>query len=86
MNKDIFAGKWKQFRGEVKKRWGKLTDDDLDQVEGSYDKFLGRMQERYGYAKERAEKELDELFKNSPAPKAAPAPKQEKERKSTARP
>lgn len=86
MNKDIFAGKWKQFRGEVKKRWGKLTDDDLDQVEGSYDKFLGRMQERYGYAKERAEHELDELFKDSPAPRNAPAPKKEKERKSSARP
>jgi uncharacterized protein YjbJ (UPF0337 family) len=79
MNNDIFAGKWKQFRGEVKRRWGKLTDDDLDQIEGSYDKFLGRMQERYGYAKERAEREIDDLFSGKTA-KETSAPKGAKSR------
>ena len=52
MNSDQFKGKWVQFKGEVKKQWGKLTDDDLTQIEGDYDKFLGRIQERYGDKKE----------------------------------
>ncbi len=52
MNSDQFKGKWVQFKGEVKKQWGKLTDDDLTQIEGDYDKFVGRIQERYGDKKE----------------------------------
>lgn len=60
MNADTFAGQWKQLKGEVKTRWGKLTDDDLAQTEGNYDKLLGRIQERYGYAKDRAEREMTE--------------------------
>ncbi len=59
MNKDIFEGKWKQMRGQIKVTWGKLTDDDLDQVEGKYDKFLGLLQEKYGLSRERAEEEVD---------------------------
>jgi uncharacterized protein YjbJ (UPF0337 family) len=46
MNTDQFAGKWSQFKGELKKRWGKFTDDDLLQIEGNYDKFKGKVQER----------------------------------------
>jgi uncharacterized protein YjbJ (UPF0337 family) len=59
MNKDIFEGKWKQMRGQVKGWWGKLTDDDLDRVGGKYDQFVGLIQEKYGYTRERVEDELD---------------------------
>ena len=59
MNADILKGKWKQVRGDAKKWWGKLTDDDLDQIEGERDKLVGRIQERYGYAREEAEAEVD---------------------------
>lgn len=48
MNKDQLKGKWAQFRGELKKKWGKFTDDDLQQIEGDYEKFAGKVQERYG--------------------------------------
>ena len=60
MNKDIFKGKWKQIRGEAKRWWGELTDDDLDKVEGDRDKLIGVMQERYGYARDKAEREVDQ--------------------------
>ena len=58
MNWDQIAGNWKQFKGHVKEKWGKLTDDDLDVIEGKKDQLVGRLQERYGYSKEQAEKEL----------------------------
>ena len=59
MNRDIFEGNWKQVRGRVKEMWGKLTDDDLDVIDGKKDKLVGKLQERYGYAKDKAEQELD---------------------------
>ena len=62
MNKDVLSGNWKQLRGEVRKRWGKLTDDEIDQIGGSSEKLLGRIQERYGLAKDQAQKELNEFF------------------------
>ena len=62
MNTDILAGKWKQVRGEIKKQWGKLTDDDLAMVEGQQDKLVGLVQERYGYAREQAEREVDQFL------------------------
>jgi len=62
MNSDIFSGKWKQMRGQVKVAWGNLTDDDLDKVNGQYDKFVGLLQEKYGYSRERAEQEVDRHF------------------------
>ena len=52
MNKDTFQGKWSKFKGELKRQWGKFTDDDLMQIEGDYDKFLGKVQERYGEQKD----------------------------------
>jgi uncharacterized protein YjbJ (UPF0337 family) len=62
MNSDQFKGKWVQFKGEVKKQWGKLTDDDLKQVEGDYDKFVGRIQERYGDKKEEVMRWADDWY------------------------
>lgn len=64
MNSDILKGKWKQFKGEIKENWGKLTDDDLDRIEGEYDQLVGRIQERYGYSREEAEREVDEYFES----------------------
>ena len=52
MNNDQFKGQWKQFKGELKSKWGDLTDDDLLEAEGDYDKFLGVVQKRYGDKKE----------------------------------
>ena len=61
MNWDQVKGNWKQLTGKVKEKWGKLTDDDLTAAAGQRDQLLGRLQERYGYAKEQAEKELDDF-------------------------
>ncbi|MBN2119076.1 MAG: CsbD family protein [Anaerolineales bacterium] len=59
MNKDVFAGKWKQIRGQSKAWWGKLTDDDLERAAGKFDVFTGLLQEKYGYSREHAEEEID---------------------------
>lgn len=59
MNEDIFSGKWKELKGHVKEKWGKLTEDDLTRVEGKREQFIGVLQQRYGYKKDQAEKELD---------------------------
>lgn len=59
MNWDIVQGKWKQLRGAAKDNWGKLTDDDLDQAEGHRDKLIGKVQEKYGIARDEAEKQVD---------------------------
>lgn len=61
VNEDILEGQWKQFQGEAKEQWGKLTDDELDRVEGKRDQLVGLLQEKYGYARERAEREVDEF-------------------------
>lgn len=57
MNNDILKGNWLQIRGEIKKFWGDLTDDDLKMIEGDHDKLIGRLQERYGYTRDQAEQE-----------------------------
>ncbi|MHB0856828.1 MAG: CsbD family protein [Anaerolineae bacterium] len=62
MNKDILKGKWNQFKGQVKQRWGDLTDDDLDKIEGRRDELVGKIQEKYGYTRERAEREVDSFI------------------------
>jgi uncharacterized protein YjbJ (UPF0337 family) len=58
-NKDILVGKWKQLRGQVKQQWGKLTDDQLDRISGRYEELTGLIQERYGYARDKAEMEVN---------------------------
>lgn len=63
MNKDNIEGKWKQLKGEAQKTWGKLTDDDLDLIDGQREKFAGVLQERYGKSKDEAEREVDEFCK-----------------------
>ncbi|MGF1461561.1 MAG: CsbD family protein [Maricaulaceae bacterium] len=52
---DVFKGQWMQLKGRVKSAWGKLTDDDVQQIEGDFDKFVGVLQERYGWEKAEAE-------------------------------
>jgi uncharacterized protein YjbJ (UPF0337 family) len=63
MNWDQVEGKWKQMKGSLKEKWGKLTDDDLDQIAGNRDKLVGKLQERYGIAKEEAQKRSDEWLR-----------------------
>lgn len=58
MNEDRIGGNWKQFKGKVKEKWGDLTDDDMTVVEGKRDQLVGKIQERYGYAKDQAENEV----------------------------
>jgi len=60
MNWDQIEGKWTQAKGGVKEKWGKLTDDDVNIIAGKKDKLLGKIQERYGIAKEEAQKQIDE--------------------------
>ncbi len=65
MNWDQIAGNWKQFTGSAKAEWGKLTDDDVTQAAGERDKLVGRVQERYGIAKEAAERQVDDWVNRS---------------------
>lgn len=60
MNWDQVAGNWKQFAGKAREQWGKLTDDDLTVAAGKRDQLLGRVQERYGITKEKAEEQMKE--------------------------
>ena len=62
MNKDTFQGKWKEIKGQVKQQWGKLSDDDILQINGSYDELEGRLQKAYGYQRDQARKEIDNFL------------------------
>ncbi len=64
MNWDIIEGKWDQAKGAIKKKWGELTDDEITQMNGERDKIAGKLQEKYGWTKEQAERELTDLFKD----------------------
>jgi len=66
MNADVLKGQWHQLKGEVKSRWGKLTDDDLDRASGDAEKLMGRLQERYGYARDQAQREVDDFLAHHP--------------------
>jgi uncharacterized protein YjbJ (UPF0337 family) len=62
MNWDTLAGKWRELSGTVKTKWGKLTDDDLQMIAGKKDVLVGRLQQRYGFQKDRAEREVDDFL------------------------
>lgn len=64
MNWDVIEGKWKQFTGSVKEKWGDLTDDEVDQINGSKEKLSGKLQEKYGWTKEEADNQIDEFVKD----------------------
>lgn len=66
MNRDQLKGMWNQIKGEAQVLWGKLTNDDLDQIDGNATKLVGRLQERYGYAREQAEAEVDRFMERYP--------------------
>jgi uncharacterized protein YjbJ (UPF0337 family) len=61
MNTDTLQGKWRQLRGEAQIQWGRLTNDDLDEIAGNTEKLIGKLQERYGYARDRAARELEQF-------------------------
>jgi uncharacterized protein YjbJ (UPF0337 family) len=65
MSDDILKGKWKQLRGQIQQKWGDLTNDDLDRIQGAQTEFEGLLQERYGYTKERARQEVNDFLKAS---------------------
>ena len=64
MNTNILEGKWMQLRGAIREKWGQLTDDELDQIAGKRDKLAGVLQERYGYAENEAEQQIDDFLEN----------------------
>ena len=74
MNWETIKGQWKQVKGSARKQWGKLTDDDMDVIAGEKDRLLGKIQERYGYAKDRAEKAVDEWITGIESNPDAPPP------------
>jgi len=59
MNRDTLKGQWTQLKGQVRKQWGKLTDDEIDQIKGDSEILIGKLQERYGYSREQAQREID---------------------------
>jgi uncharacterized protein YjbJ (UPF0337 family) len=65
MNWDRVEGNWKQVKGQVQQQWGKLTNDDLDVIEGKRTELAGRLQERYGMAKDEADRQIDDWLKTS---------------------
>jgi uncharacterized protein YjbJ (UPF0337 family) len=64
MNTDQMVGKWKQMKGAARQQWGKLTDDDLEVIAGKRENLIGKLQERYGMAKEEAQRKADEWLKS----------------------
>jgi uncharacterized protein YjbJ (UPF0337 family) len=65
MNKDVFEGKWKEMRGQVKEWWGKLTDNDLEEAGGNAEQLIGLIQQKYGYSREHAEEEFNRRLREA---------------------
>lgn len=72
MNEDVLKGRWMQLKGKIRERWGKLTDDDVAQVQGSGETLLGKIREHYGRTREQAETELSEWLAAQQASRQAP--------------
>jgi uncharacterized protein YjbJ (UPF0337 family) len=70
MNWDQIGAKWMQLKGSIKQQWGELTDDDLDYIAGTRDRLIGRLQEKYGIAREEAERQADDWFRTHQNPAA----------------
>ena len=64
MDRNIFEGMWKELKGSAKETWGELTDDDWTEIAGKTEKLVGKLQERYGWSKERAETEVEQFIQN----------------------
>ena len=64
MNEDIFEGKWKEMKGQIKEWWGKITDDELEQANGKAEQIVGLLQQKYGYTREAAEEEFNRRIKD----------------------
>lgn len=62
MDTNILEGKWKQLKGSVKEKWGELTNDELDQIAGKKEILVGKLQEKYGYTRDKAEKEINDFL------------------------
>ena len=62
MNEDIFKGKWKELKGNIKEKWGDLTDDDVTEVEGKTEKLVGILQQKYGYSRDKAQEEYNKFM------------------------
>jgi uncharacterized protein YjbJ (UPF0337 family) len=71
MNQDVIQGQWQQLKGSLKAKWGKLTDDDLSRAQGNQQYLIGRLQERYGWQKDQAEREIREFERGLQKQKAA---------------
>jgi uncharacterized protein YjbJ (UPF0337 family) len=68
MNEDTFTGQWKQLKGKVREKWGKLTNDDLDVVQGKAEQLIGRIQERYGIERSEAERQVKDFLRDTKEP------------------
>ncbi|HEX4913376.1 MAG TPA: CsbD family protein [Vicinamibacterales bacterium] len=67
MNDDILKGKWARLKGRIKEQWGKLTDDEIDELDGRRDQLVGKVQERYGIARDQASRDVDNWLNNTAA-------------------
>jgi uncharacterized protein YjbJ (UPF0337 family) len=65
MNEDTFKGQWMQLKGKIREQWGKLTDDDVDQIQGRSEQLIGKLQNRYGIAREEAQRQFDAWMQSS---------------------
>lgn len=63
MNSDSLQGNWHQLKGSIRAKWGELTDDDLQEIDGNAERLAGKLQERYGLARDEAERQADQFFK-----------------------
>jgi uncharacterized protein YjbJ (UPF0337 family) len=65
MNKDIFKGKWQEFKGKIKQQWGEISDDELSKLKGNIEELSGLIQKKYGYTKDRVLKEINDFIERN---------------------